>query len=147
MQLRVKPFRSPLIKGDSGGYVFSGLSPFSRGQVYNPLAPFSFDWALTTKSKGASLCDTSYNQHKQNENSYTMNIAKMVNHGIKNKFIWQDNFTTNLQYKIKKLTYERFNSGWHHGTVKVSTNMLKLFKIQKNVNIHPIVFYTMDYEP
>ena len=30
---------SPLKKGDSGGCVFSGYSPFSRGQVYNPLDP------------------------------------------------------------------------------------------------------------
>jgi len=33
------PFKSPLIKGDSGGCVFPWSSPFSRGQVYNPLCP------------------------------------------------------------------------------------------------------------
>ena len=33
------PFKSPLTKGDSGGCVFPWSSPFSRGQVYNPLCP------------------------------------------------------------------------------------------------------------
>jgi len=28
-----------------------------------------------------------------------MNIVKMVNYGIKNKFIWQDNFMVNFIYK------------------------------------------------
>src|SRR3990167_3354884 len=31
--------KDKLTKGNSGGCVFSGLSPFSRGQVYNPLCP------------------------------------------------------------------------------------------------------------
>ena len=45
---QVSPFKSPLIKGDSGGCIISVL-------FYNPLAPFS---------KGDSLCQTSYNPHK-----------------------------------------------------------------------------------
>ena len=42
---------SPLKKGDSGGCVFSGYSPFSRGQVYNPLDPPFPKWDFY-----ASLC-------------------------------------------------------------------------------------------
>jgi len=85
LRQQVISFKSPLRKGDSGGCVFSGLFPFSRGQVYNPLAPFiKGDFEGNPFSKGDSLCHTSYNPHKQNENSYTIqfNSGKKEDGGL-----------------------------------------------------------------